>query len=173
MRIFVQEVRSKVSGVGTGEDQPSFPSFNGTKLQSSQINNAIKLVWKKAGVGGRVHSTLFRKGAMTACHRSHKKIPSDLAQLMAHNEDTVVKYYRLSQSAKASVAASRALHKIMRKTAFQSCEERSDHEELPAEHPREDMQQNATEEEADEDTFKSERKSAVVRRGSSRNTPVI
>lgn len=43
MRIFV-EVRSKVSGVGTGEDQPLFPSFNGTKLQSSQINKAIKSV---------------------------------------------------------------------------------------------------------------------------------
>lgn len=159
MRIFVQEVRSKVSGVGTGEDQPLFPSFNGTKLQSSQINKAIKSVWKKAGVGGRVHSTLFRKGAVTACHRSHKEIASDLAQLMAHKEDTAVKYYRLSQSAKASVAASQALHKIMRKTASQSCEERS--EELPAEHPGEDMQQNANEEEADEDTFKGERKSAL------------
>ncbi|XP_068689985.1 uncharacterized protein [Montipora foliosa] len=63
MSIFVQEVRSKVPGVGAGEDQPLFPSFNGTKLQSSQINKAIKSVWKKAGVGGRIHSTLFRKGA--------------------------------------------------------------------------------------------------------------
>ena len=47
----------------------------------------------------------------------------------------------------------------MRKTASQSCEERS--EELPAEHPGEDMQQNANKEEADEDTFKGERKSAL------------
>ncbi|XP_068679522.1 uncharacterized protein [Montipora foliosa] len=159
MSIFVQEVRSKVPGVGAGEDQPLFPSFNGTKLQSSQINKAIKSVWKKAGVGGRIHSTLFRKGAVTACHKSHKEIASDLAQLMAHKEDTAVKYYRLSQSAKASVTASQTLHKIMRKTSSQSCEERS--EELPSEQPGEDMQQNANEEEAEEDPLKDERRNVL------------
>ena len=73
MSIFVQEVRSKVPGVGAGEDRPLFPSFNGTKLQSSQINKAIKSMWKKAGVGGRVHRTLFRKGAVTSCHNSQRK----------------------------------------------------------------------------------------------------
>ena len=44
MSVFVQEVRSKVLGIGLEDDQPLFPSFNGTKMQSSQINKAIKSV---------------------------------------------------------------------------------------------------------------------------------
>ena len=78
---------------------------------------------------------------------------------MTHKEDTAVKYYCLSQSAKALVTASQTLQKIMRKTTSQSCEERS--EELRTEQLGKEMQQNANEEEADEDTFEGERKSAL------------
>ena len=111
--VFVQEARSKVPGVRNEEDEALFPSFNGTKIESSQINKAIKSVWKKAGVGGRIHSTLLRKGAVTACHKNHKEIISNLAELMAHREDTTVKYYCLSEKGKASVKASQALHAMI------------------------------------------------------------
>ena len=114
MNIFVEEVRAKVPGVGMEEHQPLFPSFNGTKLQSSQINKAIKSVWKQAGIAGRIHSTLLRKGAVTAVHKHQKEAASDLAELMAHKEDTAVKYYRLSEKKRASVIASKTLHAMMR-----------------------------------------------------------
>ena len=35
MNVFIQEVRSQVPGIGVDENQPVFPSFNGTKMQSS------------------------------------------------------------------------------------------------------------------------------------------
>ena len=35
MNVFIQEVRSPVPGIGVDENQPVFPSFNGTKMQSS------------------------------------------------------------------------------------------------------------------------------------------
>ena len=84
MTIFVQELRSKVPGVGVEKNQPVFPSFNGTKMESSQINKALKSVWKKAGIKGSIHSTLLRKGAVTACRNNHKEMASNLAELMAH-----------------------------------------------------------------------------------------
>ena len=92
-----------MTGIGVDENQPVFPSFNGTKMQSSQINKAVKLEWEKAGIDGPIHGSLLRKGAVTAVHRNHEKEASNLADLMAHKEDTAVKYYRLSEKAQASV----------------------------------------------------------------------
>ena len=93
----------QVTGIGVDENQPVFPSFNGTKMQSSQINKAVKSEWEKAGIYGPIHGSLLRKGAVTAVHRNHEKEASNLADLMAHKEDTAVKYYRLSEKAQASV----------------------------------------------------------------------
>ena len=33
MNVFIQEVTSQVPGIGVDENQPVFPSFNGTKMQ--------------------------------------------------------------------------------------------------------------------------------------------
>ena len=72
---------------------------------------------KKAGISGRIHSTLLRKGAVNAVHKNHKEATSNLADLMAHKEGTAVKYYHLTEKAhkKASVKASQTLHAMMRK----------------------------------------------------------
>ena len=148
MKIFVQEVRSKAPGVGTEEHHPVFPSFNGTKLQSSQINKAIKSVWKKAGMTGPIHSTLLRKDAVTAVHRNKKEAASNLADLMAHKEATAVKYYRLTEKGQASVKASQALHSMMRKRSSTPSSEVS--KELP-QLSEEGLQERDLEEQADED----------------------
>ncbi|CAH3035496.1 unnamed protein product [Pocillopora meandrina] len=81
MNVFIQEVRSQVPGIGVDENQPVFPSLNGTKMQS---------IWEKAGIDGPIHGTLLRKGAVTAVHRNHEKEASNLADLMAHKEDTAL-----------------------------------------------------------------------------------
>ena len=39
---------------------------------------------------------------------------SDLADLMAHREDTAKRYYRLTEKGKSSVKASQQLHTVMR-----------------------------------------------------------
>ena len=148
MKIFVQEVRSKVPGVGTEEHLPVFPSFNGTKLQSCQINKAIKSVWKKAGITGPIHSTLLRKGAVTAIHKNKKEAASDLADLMAHKEATAVKYYRLTEKAQASVKASQVLHSVMRKRSSAPSSEIS--KEL-SEKTEDGLQKRGIEEQADEE----------------------
>ena len=73
INVFIQEVRSQVPGIGVDENQPVFPSFNGTKMQER-------------------------------CR-----------DVMAHKEDTAVRYYRLSEEAQASVKASQTLHTMMSK----------------------------------------------------------
>ena len=97
--IFIKQVRSKLPYITAEKEQPLFPSWNGKKLESGQISKAIQSVWKKAGIAGPIHSTLFRKGAVTVCHSSQKEMTSDLADLMAHKEDTAkrctVLYYLL------------------------------------------------------------------------------
>ena len=95
INIFIKQVRSKLSYITADKEQPLFPSWNGKKLESGQISKAIQSVWKKAGIPGPIHSTLFRKGAVTVCHSSKKEMSSDLADLMAHKEDTAKRYILL------------------------------------------------------------------------------
>ena len=90
--IFIKQVRSKLPYITAEKEQPLFPSWNGKKLESGQISKAIQSVWKKAGIAGPIHSTLFRKGAVTVCHSSQKEMTSDLADLMTHKEDTAKRY---------------------------------------------------------------------------------
>ena len=162
MKTFVQEVRSKVPGVGTEEHQPVFPSFNGTKLQSSQVNKAIKPVWKKAGMTGPIHSTLLRKGAVTAVHRNKKEAASNLADLMAHKEATAVKYYRLTEKGIASVKASQELHSMMRKRSSTPSSEVHVSKELP-QLTEEGLQERDMGEQADEDQSSEDKSPSKLR----------
>ena len=68
MDIFVREVRSKVPGVTGSLNESVFLTWNGETMESSQINKAIKSVWKKAGMEGSPSSTLFRKSAVSKVH---------------------------------------------------------------------------------------------------------
>ncbi|KAJ7360076.1 hypothetical protein OS493_018060 [Desmophyllum pertusum] len=96
--VLIQESRARIPNVGAEKEKAVFLSWNGKQLQSSQISKAIKSVWKKAGLSGPIHSTLLRKGAVTTCHNNHKEISSNLADLMAHKEDTAKRYYRLTEN---------------------------------------------------------------------------
>ena len=113
MNIFVREVRSRVPSVSS---EKVFVSWNGEDLKSSQVNKAIKSVWKKAGMTGSPSSTLFRKSAVSKVHNtSHgEEAQGNLANLMAHNIDTARKFYRLQEKSKSSVKASQQLRNVMR-----------------------------------------------------------
>ena len=95
-------------------------------MVSSQINKAIKSVWKKAQVDGNPSSTLPRKSAVSRVHTASdsNEARGNLADLMAHNLQTANKYYRLQEKSKSSVQASKQLRSIMR--------EQSDHPDQTA-----------------------------------------
>ena len=85
-----RSIRPQPSNLTLGHFYSFFLEQNGTKMQSRYIKKAIKSVWEKAGIDGPIHGTLLRKGAVTAVHRNHEKEASNLADLMAHKEDTTV-----------------------------------------------------------------------------------
>ena len=64
------------------------------------MTEALSSIFKKAGIKGPVHHTLYRKSAVSQCHARHKEISSNLADLMAHREGTAEKYYRLFEKNK-------------------------------------------------------------------------
>ena len=72
MDVFLREVRLKFFASNTGPDERVFITSNGEPMVSSQINKAIKSVWKKAEVEGAPSSTLFRKSAVSSVH-SHSE----------------------------------------------------------------------------------------------------
>ena len=119
INIFAREVRSQVAGANDRPDNCLFLSFNGEPMASSQINKAIKSIWKKADMEGAPNSTLFRKSAVSKVHGSNEsnEARENLADLMAHNMSTATKYYRLQEKSKSSVLASQQLRKIMRQEA--------------------------------------------------------
>ena len=137
--IFVKKVRCKLPGVADGHSERVFLSWNGEALKSSQINKAIKSVWKKAGMVGSPSSTLFRKSAVSkvhtiaTCHSNEEQ--GNLADLMAHNVDTARKFYRLQEKSKSSVKASKQLRNVMRGKIAEECEQgknKQDDKSLPA-----------------------------------------
>ena len=103
-----------------------FLTWNGEPMVSSQINKAIKSVWKKAQVDGNPSSTLPRKSAVSRVHTASdsNEARGNLADLMAHILQTANKYYRLQEKSKSSVQASKQLRSIMR--------EQSDHPDQTA-----------------------------------------
>ena len=123
--IFVKKVRCKLPGVADGHSERVFLSWNGEALKSSQINKAIKSVWKKARMVGSPSSTLFRKSAVSevhiTCHSNEEQ--GNLADLMAHNVDTARKFYRLQEKSKSSVKASKQLRNVMRGKIAEECEQ--------------------------------------------------
>lgn len=103
----------KFASSDSGTDKCLFLSSNG---ESSQINKAIKSVWKKAEVEGAPSSTLFRKSAVSSVHSSSDshEARGHLADLRAHNVSTATRYYRLQEKSKPSVLPSKHLRQVMR-----------------------------------------------------------
>ena len=112
-------MRSKVSG---DEGDLVFLSWNAEELCSSQINQAIKSMWKKAELSGNPSSTLFRKSAVSGFHKAAERteMPSNLADLMAHNVSTAQKYYKLQDKPMVSVKAAKQIRDLMRVVSKQS-----------------------------------------------------
>ena len=115
IKIFIDKVRSKIASPNAKE---LFLTWNGKKLTC--VNKALQSVWNKGEMNTVIHSTLMRKSAVTTCHKRQKGISSNLADLMAHNEDTARRYYRLTEKGESSVKASQALHSVMRKPTTDS-----------------------------------------------------
>lgn len=114
--IFIREVRSKVPSLTAAPKESVFLTWNGETMESSQINKAIKSIWKKAGMEGSPSATLFRKSAVSEVHTKSEsnEARGNLADLMAHNVETARKYYHLQEKSKSSVQASRHLRQVMR-----------------------------------------------------------
>ena len=111
MDVFLREVCLKF----TGPDGCVFVTSNGEPMVSSQINKAIKSVWKKE-VEGAPSSTLFRKSAVSSVHSGSEsnEARGNLADLMAHNLSTATRFYRLQEKSKSSVKASKHFCQVMR-----------------------------------------------------------
>ena len=112
--IFLKKLRSKLPGSQTELNMPIFLSWAGKRLQSSQVTKALGSIFKKAGVEGPIHHTLYQKSAVTRCHDKHKNMSGHLADLMAHRESTAEKYCRLFDKRKSSVKDCQTLHGMMR-----------------------------------------------------------
>ena len=94
--------------------QALFLSWLRNRTESNQMTNTLSSISKKAGIERPVHHTLYRKSAVSQCHARHKEITSNLADLMAHQEGTAEKYYRIFEKNKSSVKASKKLHGVTR-----------------------------------------------------------
>ena len=72
IKVFMQEMRSHLSNVNLLDKKTVFLSWGGKPMESSQMTKALGSIFKKAGVKGPVHHTLYRKSAVSRCHDKHK-----------------------------------------------------------------------------------------------------
>lgn len=112
--VFIKEMRSQLPDAQTEGNKTLFLSWSGKRMESNQMTKVLSSIFKKAGIEGPVHHTLYRKSAVSRCHAHHKEISTNLADLMAHQEGTAEKYYRILEKNKSSVKASQKLHGVMR-----------------------------------------------------------
>lgn len=115
MQIFVAQV-CPAACKSSNNDKCVLLSWTGEPLASSQINKALKSIWKKADLHGTPSFTLFRKSAVTGVHslKDSSELKGNLADLMAHNSGIAQKYYSLHEKSPSSVKASKKLRKVMR-----------------------------------------------------------
>ena len=118
INVFIKQMRPRLPAALSDGKQALFLSWFGNQIEPNQMTKDLSSIFKKAGIKGPVHHTLYRKSAMSQCHARHKEISSNLVDLMAHRECTAEKYDRLSEKNKLSVKASKKLHGVMR-----NCEE--------------------------------------------------
>ena len=118
INVFIKQMRPRLPAALSVGKQALLLSWFGNQIESNQMTKDLSSIFKKAGIKGPVHHTLYRKSAVSQCHARHKEISSNLADLMAHRECTAEKYDRLSEKNKTFVKASKKLHGIMR-----NCEE--------------------------------------------------
>lgn len=115
LKIFFEQMRSRLPAAGPTElDAKFFLSWGGKDMKSSQMSQALKAIFQKAGIEGPVSHTLYRKSAVSKCHQNRKEISGNLADLMAHRESTAEKFYRVFDKSRSSVMASQVLHGMMR-----------------------------------------------------------
>ena len=114
--VFMKEMRSQLPDVTLLDKETIFLSWCGKPMESSQMTKALGSIFKKAGVNGPVHHTLYRKSAVSRCHDQHKEISGD-------REDTAQKYYRVFEKSKSSVKGSQKLSGIMRNDTIQQAQE--------------------------------------------------
>ena len=113
---FVREARSNVVSFSANPKGTVFLTWFGEQKKSSQINKAIKSVWKKAKVDGNPSSTILCKSTVSRVHTvsSSGEARKNLANLTAHYVQTATKYYRLQEKSKSFVDASKQLRTVMR-----------------------------------------------------------
>ena len=114
INVFIKQMRPRLPAALSDGKQALFLSWFGNQIGSNQMTKDLSSIFKKVGIKGPVHHTLYRKSAVSQCHARHKEISSNLADLMAHREGTAEKYYRLFEKNKSSVKASKKLHGVMR-----------------------------------------------------------
>ena len=100
INVFIKQMRPRLPLALSDVKQALFLSWLGNQIESNQMTEALSSIFKKAGIKGPVHHTLYRKSAVSQCHARHKEISSNLADLMAHREGTAEKYYRLFEKNK-------------------------------------------------------------------------
>ena len=100
INVFIKQMRPRLPAALSDGKQALFLSWFGNQIGSNQMTKDLSSIFKKAGIKGPVHHTLYRKSAVSQCHARHKEISSNLADLMAHREGTAEEYYRLFEKNK-------------------------------------------------------------------------
>ena len=76
INVFIKQMRPRLPVALSDVKQALFLSWLGNQIESNQMTEALSSIFKKAGIKGPVHHTLYRKSAISQCHARHKEICS-------------------------------------------------------------------------------------------------
>ena len=82
INVFIKQMRPRLPAALSDGKQALFLSWFENQIESNQMTEDLSSIFKKAGIKGPVHHTLYRKSAVSQCHARHKEISSNLADLM-------------------------------------------------------------------------------------------
>ena len=76
INVFIKQMRPRLPAALSDGKQALFLSWFGNQIESNQMTKDLSSIFKKAGIKGPVHHTLYRKSAISQCHARHKEICS-------------------------------------------------------------------------------------------------
>ena len=71
INVFIKQMRPRLPVALSDVKQALFLSWLGNQIESNQMTEALSSIFKKAGIKGPVHHTLYRKSAVSQCHARH------------------------------------------------------------------------------------------------------
>lgn len=107
---FISKIRAKFAQSNVNE---VFVTTSGRAMKSSDVTQATKTQWVKAGCRGSLTSRNFRRFLVTLVHRNDASLIPEAADMMCHKVSTAAAYYKYKVKPERTAKCSKNIQNLL------------------------------------------------------------